>query len=130
MRLATGKPAAARFAARSRPQGLLWIPAGRPMTIKQRGSNVPLETTVKKEIIAGHATSEGDTRPPGWPAGRQLNNGKKKRKRRPAAPAQQRAYRAQGPVLGSGSRVKGEWRQRRPAGPRTSIEDRPADGPA
>src|SRR5215470_10294487 len=29
-----------------------------------RGSNVPLNTTVKKEIIAGHATNEGDTGSP------------------------------------------------------------------
>ena len=28
------------------------------------GSNVPLDTTVKKEIIAGHATNEGDTGSP------------------------------------------------------------------
>jgi small subunit ribosomal protein S15 len=34
------------------------------MTNKQRGSNVPLDTTVKKEIIAGHATNEGDTGSP------------------------------------------------------------------
>ena len=31
---------------------------------KSRGSNVPLNTTVKNEIIAGHATSEGDTGSP------------------------------------------------------------------
>lgn len=28
------------------------------------GSNVPLDTIVKKEIIAGHATGEGDTGSP------------------------------------------------------------------
>jgi small subunit ribosomal protein S15 len=33
-------------------------------TTKHQRSNVPLETTVKKEIIAGHATSEGDTGSP------------------------------------------------------------------
>jgi small subunit ribosomal protein S15 len=29
-----------------------------------QGSNVPLDNTVKKEIIAGHATNEGDTGSP------------------------------------------------------------------
>jgi len=33
------------------------------MTIKRR-NNVPLDTAVKKEIIAAHATSEGDTGSP------------------------------------------------------------------
>src|ERR1019366_10431826 len=39
--------------------------SGRPPRILRTiGSNVPLETTVKKEIIAGHATNEGDTGSP------------------------------------------------------------------
>ena len=37
---------------------------GLASTRQARGSNVPLDTTVKKEIIAGHATSEGDTGSP------------------------------------------------------------------
>jgi small subunit ribosomal protein S15 len=39
-------------------------PTGHPDYIERQGSNVPLATTVKKEIIAGHATSEGDTGSP------------------------------------------------------------------
>jgi small subunit ribosomal protein S15 len=39
-------------------------PAGYPDQIERQGSNVPLATTVKKEIIAGHATTEGDTGSP------------------------------------------------------------------
>ena len=38
--------------------------AGAPRIFKTIGSNVPLDTTVKKEIIAAHATSEGDTGSP------------------------------------------------------------------
>jgi small subunit ribosomal protein S15 len=32
--------------------------------MRRRGIYVPLNTTVKKEIIAGHATNEGDTGSP------------------------------------------------------------------
>jgi small subunit ribosomal protein S15 len=35
-----------------------------PTTMNKIGTHVPLDTTVKKEIIAGHATSEGDTGSP------------------------------------------------------------------
>jgi small subunit ribosomal protein S15 len=36
----------------------------RRLSSKQQRSNVPLETTVKKEIIADYATAEGDTGSP------------------------------------------------------------------
>jgi len=35
-----------------------------PRSSRRRGNYVPLNTTVKKEIIAGHATNEGDTGSP------------------------------------------------------------------
>jgi len=35
-----------------------------PSSSRRRGIYVPLNTTVKKEIIAGHATNEGDTGSP------------------------------------------------------------------
>jgi small subunit ribosomal protein S15 len=64
MRLTTAE-AANRECARHAGAGWLPIPAGgHPQEIERQGSNVPLTTTVKKEIIAGHATSEGDTGSP------------------------------------------------------------------
>jgi small subunit ribosomal protein S15 len=41
-----------------------WRGAHLPANTTGKGSNVPLDTTVKKEIIAGHATNEGDTGSP------------------------------------------------------------------
>jgi small subunit ribosomal protein S15 len=41
---------------------LAWL---RRLSSRQaKGSNVPLDTTTKKEIIAGHSTTEGDTGSP------------------------------------------------------------------
>ena len=45
----------------------LTIPGGHHLVASittNQGSNVPLDNTVKKEIIAGHATNEGDTGSP------------------------------------------------------------------
>ena len=63
MRLATGKPPRLGCAVLSCPYWPSRRPPGRPVAVQQR-SNVPLETTVKKEIIADYATSEGDTGSP------------------------------------------------------------------
>jgi small subunit ribosomal protein S15 len=64
MRLATREAAVAvRTKCASEP--LPSQPAGHPdPSDKRSNSNVPLATTVKKEIIAGHATTEGDTGSP------------------------------------------------------------------
>src|SRR5215469_13939497 len=42
----------------------LTIGGGHLRQTYDQGSNVPLDTTVKKQIIAGHATNEGDTGSP------------------------------------------------------------------
>jgi small subunit ribosomal protein S15 len=65
MRLATGKPPRLGCAVLS-CQPAFAAPAGAPRwrSSKQQRSNVPLETTVKKEIIADYATTEGDTGSP------------------------------------------------------------------
>ena len=47
--------------ARSGPEGGA-VPHG--ISNEDKETNVPLDTTVKKEIIAGHATNEGDTGSP------------------------------------------------------------------
>jgi len=42
-----------------------WVRDGIPPDQRRKiGTHVPLDTTVKKEIIAGHATNEGDTGSP------------------------------------------------------------------
>jgi small subunit ribosomal protein S15 len=65
MRLVTGKLPRLGCAVLSCPIGLRSARRGaRWLSSKQQRSNVPLETTVKKEIIAGYATSEGDTGSP------------------------------------------------------------------
>jgi small subunit ribosomal protein S15 len=65
MRLATGKPPRLGCAVLSCITGLPNARRGaRWRFSKQQRSNVPLETTVKKEIIADYATSEGDTGSP------------------------------------------------------------------
>jgi len=65
MRLATGKPPLLGCAVLSCPTGLRSARRGaRWRSSKQQRSNVPLETTVKKEIIADYATTEGDTGSP------------------------------------------------------------------
>jgi small subunit ribosomal protein S15 len=68
MRLTAGMAATALLrGVHPAPSGFLRYSRGIPLdkaTTKHRRSNVPLETTVKKEIIAGHATSEGDTGSP------------------------------------------------------------------
>jgi small subunit ribosomal protein S15 len=65
MRLATGKPPRLGCAVFFCPTGLRSARRGaRWRSSKQQRSNVPLETTVKKEIIADYATTEGDTGSP------------------------------------------------------------------
>jgi small subunit ribosomal protein S15 len=65
MRLAAGKLPRLDRAVLTCPDRLLRNNRrGVRRSTRQQGSNVPLETTVKQEIIAGHATSEGDTGSP------------------------------------------------------------------
>jgi small subunit ribosomal protein S15 len=68
MRLTSGKqPRFARAACaqvHSSPERCGDVTTGASSDDQTTRSNVPLETTVKKEIIAGHATSEGDTGSP------------------------------------------------------------------